>query len=108
MERLPTKNEHGEIVFSRNMISEIVIKLAGYEDLEDKLDQKFSGCITLEKIVNSFTEYFDQQEKDEELANCMLITNDNVRKYKQWKEADEKGLLQIQNEKDSSKKEVSL
>jgi hypothetical protein len=71
----------------------IIEKLAEYEDLEDELDKKFSRCLTVKGIVNSVIEFCDQKEKDEELAECLLITNDDVRKYKRWKEAEEQGLL---------------
>jgi hypothetical protein len=75
------------------IVPKLYARLAKYEDLEDRLDEKFLGCLTLKKIVDTFIEFYNQQEKDEELAKCMLITNDNVKKYRQWKEAEEQGLL---------------
>jgi hypothetical protein len=68
-------------------------KFTKYENIQDKLDKRFSGCITLEKIVDAFIEFYDQQERDEPLAECMLIVNDNVRKYEQWEKAEKNGLL---------------
>lgn len=109
MERLTTRNSEGvatlkhpdqcercgEPIYRLNDMGsgEPISRLAYYEDIQSKLDERFLGCIILGKIVGAFIEFYDQQERDEPLAECMLIVNDNVRKYEQWKEADAQGLL---------------
>ena len=70
-----------------------VRKLAEYEDLEDRLNKEFKGCISMHGIIDAFIEFYKQNETDEELADAMLIVNDNVRKYAEWKRLDEQGLL---------------
>jgi len=70
-----------------------VDKLKVYEDLEDKLDQQFDGCISMGEIIDSFIGFFKQWNKDEQIADAMLITNDSARKYREWKRLDERGLL---------------
>ncbi len=61
-------------------------KLAEYEDLQDKLDQQFNKCLSLEDFVNSIIEYDKQFTRDEELAAAMMITNDDVYQYRKRKE----------------------
>lgn len=74
-------------------INEIYEKLATYEDLEDRLHKEFKGCIGMERIIDAFIEFYKQNDTDEELAEALLITNDSVRNYKEWKNLDEQGLL---------------
>lgn len=71
----------------------IVKRLAEYEDLQDKLDKHFDGCVELEMIVDAIIKYDEQFNRDEKLSAAMLITNDSVRKYREWKDLDEQGLL---------------
>jgi len=68
-------------------------KLAEYEDLEDRLDQEFNGCISMKTIIDSFVNYYEQNSKVEQIADALLITNDSARKYREWKKLKEQGLL---------------
>lgn len=68
-------------------------RLTEYEKLQDKLDEHFGGHIELEMIVNAIIEYDKQFARDEKLADAMLITNDSVRKYREWKSLEEQGKL---------------
>ncbi len=70
-----------------------VDKLAEYEDLEDKLDQQFNGCISMGGIIDSFIEYHKQNSEDEQIADALLITNDSARRYREWKKLEEQDLL---------------
>lgn len=74
-------------------LQDILNKLAEYEDLEDKLNKQFNGCIGMEAFVDSIIEYDKLFEKDEELAEAMMITNDEVRKFREWESLDKQGRL---------------
>lgn len=68
-------------------------ELEAYRQLEQKMYEKFQGHINTETIVNSFIDFYDMQEVNEELAECLLITNENVKKYKEYQRLEEQGLL---------------
>ncbi len=68
-------------------------KLAEYEDLQEKLDKQFDGCVELEMIVDAIIKYDEQFNRDEKLSAAMLITNDSVRKYQEWKDLEKQGIL---------------
>ncbi len=71
-------------------------RLAAYENLQDKLDMQFDGCIELGEVIDALIEYDKQIQRDEKLAEAMLITNDSVRRFRNWKDFDEQGKLFIQ------------
>ena len=68
-------------------------KLKEYEDLEEQISNKFADCIDMKTILDAFCAFYDMQEIKEELAQCALLTNEEVLKYRQWKDAEEQGLL---------------
>lgn len=68
-------------------------ELEKYKQLEKKMYEKFEGHINTETIVNSFIDFYDMQEVNEELADCLLLTNESVKKYKEYKRLEEQGLL---------------
>ena len=74
-------------------ILKLAQKLKEYEDIEEKIKKKFAGCIDIKTILDSFCAFYDMQETKEELAQCTLLTNEDVLKYRQWKDAEEQGLL---------------
>lgn len=74
-------------------LSIAIDKLAEYEDIEEKITKKFAGCIDMKNILDSFCSFYDMQETNEELAQCTLLTNEDVLKYRQWKDAEEQGLI---------------
>ena len=63
-----------------------------YENLEDKLNHRFCGCVSVEELVKSFVEFYDQQEKGV-TADALLIVNENVLKYREWERLEEHGKL---------------
>lgn len=63
-----------------------------YEDLEDKLNHRFCGCVSVEELVKSFVEFYDQQEKGGTAA-ALLIVNEDVLKYREWERLEEQGKL---------------
>lgn len=109
MERLTTRNSEGIAVLKQPYECERcrdlqwalpdlgngspTDRLAEYEDLEDKLNKQFNGCIGMEAFVDSIIEYDKQFKKDEELAEAVMITNDEVRKFREWKSLEEQGKL---------------
>ena len=74
-------------------ILKLAQKLKEYEDIEEKITKKFAGCIDIKTILDSFCAFYDMQETNKELAQCTLLTNEEVLKYRQWKDAEEQGLL---------------
>lgn len=70
-----------------------VEKLADYEDLQDKLDKQFEGCIDMGMFIDSIIEFDKQLSRDEKLAEAIMLTNDEVRKYREWKSLEEQGKL---------------
>lgn len=68
-------------------------ELEKYKQLEKKMYEKFEGHINTETIVNSFIDFYDMQEVNEELAECLLLTNENAKKYKEYQRLEEQGLL---------------
>lgn len=104
MERLTMTSDKGGVVFTFDLditckpseaqkILKLAQKLKEYEDIEEKITKKFSGCIDIKTILDSFCAFYDMQETKEELAQCTLLTNEDVLKYRQYKEAEEQGLL---------------
>ena len=74
-------------------IREVLTKLAGYEDLQEKLDKQFDGCLIMEDFIEPIIEFDKQRSRNEELAKAMLITNDSVSKYLKWKSLSKQGRL---------------
>ena len=74
-------------------IHKAIEKLATYEEMEAKIAEKFADCIDIKTILDSFCAFYDMQETNEGLAQCTLLTNEDVLKYRQWKEAEEQGLI---------------
>ena len=72
---------------------DVVHKLAEYEDLEDRLKEQFNGCVDLKMIIDSIIVYENQLGRNEKLAKAMLITNDSVSKFCEWKSLDKQGRL---------------
>lgn len=68
-------------------------ELEAYKQLEEKMHKKFQGHINTETIVNSFIAFYDKQEVNEELAECLLLTNERAKEYKEYKRLQEQGLL---------------
>lgn len=93
MERLTVRSFDGSAHAKCVAYYDIIDKLAEYEDLEEQIMKKFAGCIDMKTILDSFCAFYDMQETKEELAQCTLLTNEDVLKYRQWKEAEEQGLL---------------
>lgn len=104
MERLTMTSDKGGVAFTFDLditckpseaqkILKLAQKLKEYEDIEEKITKKFAGCIDIKTILDSFCAFYDMQETNEELAQCTLLTNEDVLKYRQWKEAEEQGLL---------------
>lgn len=107
MERLTMTSDKGGVAFTFDLditckpseaqkILKLAQKLKEYEDIEEKITKKFAGCIDIKTILDSFCAFYDMQETKEELAQCTLLTNEDVLKYRQWKEAEEQGLLLIE------------
>ena len=93
MERLTVRSFDGSAHAKCVAYYDIIDKLAEYEDLEEQIMKKFAGFIDIKTILDSFCAFYDMQETNEELAQCTLLTNEEVLKYRQWKEAEEQGLL---------------
>lgn len=93
MERLTVRSFDGSAHAKCVAYYDIIDKLAEYEDLEEQIMKKFAGCIDMKTILDSFCAFYDMQETKEELAQCTLLTNEDVLKYRQWKDAEEQGLL---------------
>lgn len=104
MERLTMTSDKGGVAFTFDLdincrpseaqkILKLAQKLKEYEDIEEKITKKFAGCIDIKTILDSFCAFYDMQETKEELAQCTLLTNEDVLKYRQYKEAEEQGLL---------------
>lgn len=74
-------------------VRKVLKKLAYYEDLEEKISNKFADCISIHAILDSFCNFYDMQESKEEIAQCILLTNEDAIKYRQWKDAEEQRLL---------------
>ena len=72
-----------------------LLKVKGYEGLENRLKEQFNGCVDLKMIIDAIIEYDKQLGRDEKLAKAMLITNDSVRKFCEWESLDEQGQLLI-------------
>lgn len=88
MERLTIKAPSGLIHLKDDeemTVNMAIKKLSDFEDLQEKLNKHFNGCVTMEMIVDAIIEYDKQFERDEKLADAMLITNGSVRKYRKWK-----------------------
>ena len=101
MERLTMTSDKGGVAFTFDLditckpseaqkILKLAQKLKEYEDIEEKITKKFAGCIDIKTILDSFCTFYDMQEINEELAQCTLLTNEDVLKYRQWKEAEER------------------
>ena len=104
MERLTMTSNKGGVAFTFDLditckpseaqkILKLAQKLKEYEDIEEQITKKFAGCIDMKTILDSFCAFYDMQETNEDLAQCTLLTNEDVLKYRQWKEAEEQGLL---------------
>ena len=104
MERLTMTSDKGGVAFTFDLditckpseaqkILKLAQKLKAYEDIEEKITKKFAGCIDIKTILDSFCAFYDMQEINEELAQCTLLTNEDVLKYRQWKDAEEQDLL---------------
>ena len=104
MERLTMTSDKGGVAFTFDLditckpseaqkILKLAQKLKEYEDIEEKITKKFAGCIDIKTILDSFCAFYDMQETNEQLAQCTLLTNEDVLKYRQWKEAEDQGLL---------------
>ena len=104
MERLTMTSDKGGVAFTFDLdincrpseaqkILKLAQKLKEYEDIEEKITKKFAGCIDMKTILDSFCAFYDMQETNEDLAQCTLLTNEDALKYRQWKEAEEQGLL---------------
>jgi hypothetical protein len=93
VENFPLYSLYDETHLDHGLIEQCFNKLAEYEDLEEKISKKFADCISMKTILDAFCDFYDMQEIKEELAQCTLITNENVIKYRQWEEAEEQGLL---------------
>ena len=104
MERLTMTSDKGGVAFAFDLdincrpseaqkILKLAQKLKEYEDIEEKITKKFAGCIDMKTILDSFCAFYDMQETNEDLAQCTLLTNEDVLKYRQWKEAEEQGLI---------------
>lgn len=93
MKRLTVKKDGKYTVKTASSIPLIINRLAEYENTEEQIANKFAGCIDMKTILDSFCAFYDMQETNEELAQCTLLTNEDVMKYRQWKDAEEQGLL---------------
>ena len=93
VENFPLYSLYDETHLDHGLIEQCFNKLAEYEDLEEQIMKKFAGCIDMKTILDSFCAFYDMQETNEDLAQCTLLTNEDVLKYRQWKEAEEQGLL---------------
>lgn len=107
MERLTMTSDKGGVAFTFDLditckpseaqkILKLAQKLKEYEDIEEQITKKFAGCIDIKTILDSFCAFYDMQETNEDLAQCTLLTNEDVLKYRQWKDAEEQGLLLIE------------
>lgn len=85
-----------EIMHTGNAIR----KLSEYEDIQDKLNEQFNGCINLMDVVVTLIEYDKQLCRDERLAEAMLITNDSVRKFREWEQLEKQGKLMKHQKKE--------
>ena len=70
-------------------INEAIYKLAEYEDLEESVFNMFNDQITVKEIINAFVAYHELHQQGTEVAECVLLVNDEVRKYREWKQAAE-------------------
>ncbi len=68
-------------------------KFNKYKDLQEKLDKQFDGCLSIEEFTDSIIEYDKQCSRNEELAEAMLITNEDARQYREWKRLKKQGKL---------------
>lgn len=107
MERLTMTSDKGGVAFTFDLditckpseaqkILKLAQKLKEYEDIEEKITKKFAGCIDMKTILDSFCAFYDMQETNEELAQCTLLTNEDVLKYRQWKEAEEQAVARME------------
>ena len=82
-----------EIYGTAELLLQIAEKLAVYEDMQERLDRQFNGHVSIDMIIDAIIEYDKQSERNETLADAMLITNESVRKYREWKSLEEQGRM---------------
>ena len=70
-------------------------KLAQYEDLQDRLDKQFGGNVSMSMIIDAIIEYDKKSGRDEAIVDAIMLTNENAKEYKEWKELEEQGRLLI-------------
>lgn len=109
MERLTTINDMGAAVYKQPYQCERcgedfwrlpdlgsgspTDRLAAYENMQERLDRQFNGHVSIDMIIDAIIEYDKQSERDETLADAMLITNESVHKYREWKSLEEQGRM---------------
>ena len=80
--------------FACPTIDEILERLAYYEDLEEKLSKTYGECDELlETVVNGFVKHEGVEIGTP--AKARLLTDEDVDKWEDWKNAEEQGLLLI-------------
>lgn len=82
-------------VFYQNLwaMADLRERLAEYEDLQEKLDKQFDGCLSMKEFIDSIIEYDKQCSRNEKLAEAMMITNEDARQYREWKKLKKQGRL---------------
>ncbi len=81
-------------LFYRNLwaMADLREKLKEYEDLEESVFNMFNGQITVKKIIETFVAFHELHQQGTEVAECVLLVNDEVRQYHEWKlAAEQKG-----------------
>lgn len=65
-------------------------KLAEYEDLEEKLQEKYYSNITMKQIINDFLETIFKGESHDGFC---ILTNKDAQEWRQFKSNEEQGLI---------------
>lgn len=93
MERLTTRHNGVAVIKDKSKHKEAMERLAFYENLEETLENTLQGYVTIKDFILMNAEWFKMMNTEPELADAMMITNEEVKKYKEWKKLEEQGLL---------------
>lgn len=68
-------------------------KLREYEDLEEQVRRVLKNHVTMKDFVESCVLWFKLQNSEPELADAIMLTNEDAKQYREWKDLEEQGLL---------------
>lgn len=94
MERLTKRTEDGNafVIFKTKQFGTIANKLAMYEDLEELLEQAYGECPgLLEKAIKHLIKH--EGAEFEKPLKSRLLTDEDVDRWLEYKDLDERGLL---------------